>query len=61
MKELFSEAGYHTILPCVGDHERGGNNGFRYRAKSKLDTVQSYRSSFVDGFMKDQLGNLIRM
>lgn len=59
MKELFSEAGYHTILPCVGDHERGGNNGFRYRAKSKLDTVQSYRSSFVDGFMKDQLGNSI--
>jgi len=51
-KELFRQAGYGTVLAAVGDHELGGNYGFRVR--KKLPTVPSYREGFASGWNKNQ-------
>ena len=50
VRKLFSTAGYDTLLATVGDHEIGGNGGFRVSGpKSKLSTVPEYRKAFADG------------
>jgi hypothetical protein len=51
-KELFQRAGYGTVLAAVGDHELGGNNGFR--VNKKLSTIPSYRQGFVSGWNRNQ-------
>ena len=53
-KALFQAAGFDTLLPTVGDHELGGNNGFFVsRVRSKLSTVPDYRQAYVDGFFRE--------
>lgn len=47
-RELFRQAGYGTVLAAVGDHELGGNNGFR--VGKKLPTVPTYREGFASGW-----------
>ncbi|GFH53361.1 hypothetical protein CTEN210_09837 [Chaetoceros tenuissimus] len=51
--ELYQEAGFTKYLPCLGDHEIGGNKGFRVTGtKSKFASIDSYRKGWVDSFMK---------
>lgn len=53
-KELFLQSGWNTILAALGDHEIGGNQGFRMSGNnSKYITIPSYRRAFGDGFNKD--------
>jgi len=53
-KELFNSAGFDALLPTVGDHELGGNEGFRVETiEKKLSTVPAYRQAYVDGFFRD--------
>ena len=53
-KALFHAAGFDTLLPTVGDHELGGNGGFRAGGrKSKLETVPAYRQAYADGFFRE--------
>ena len=60
IRDLFSISGYDTILSCVGDHEIGGNRGFKFEGKnSKLLTVPSYRRAFGDGFNKAEDGSFL--
>ena len=60
IRNLFNISGYDTILSCVGDHEIGGNKGFKVGGKnSKLLTVPSYRRAFGDGFNKDEDGSFL--
>jgi len=56
--EVYQEAGFSTWIPCVGDHEIGGNRGFVVSGqKSKLDSISSYRQGWIDSFMKDEDGS----
>ncbi len=53
---IFEEAGYHTILSTIGDHDIGGNEGFvpLSHEDSKIGTIPSYRRSFGDGFNRNE-------
>lgn len=54
VRQLFSAVGYDTILAAVGDHELGGNKGFRTGKRvSKISTIPSYRKAVADGYNKD--------
>eukprot|EP00984_Skeletonema_dohrnii_P037142 scaffold38898_cov155-Skeletonema_dohrnii-CCMP3373.AAC.2 len=38
--ELYQGAGFRTYIPCVGDHEIGGNRGFVVSSqKSKFSSI----------------------
>ena len=53
-KALFSSAGFDVLLPAVGDHELGGNEGFQKGSRgTKLSTVPDYRQAYADGFFRD--------
>jgi Laminin G domain./Calcineurin-like phosphoesterase. len=53
-RQLYNAVGYDTILAAVGDHELGGNRGFRTGTKkSKIATIPSYRQAVADGYNKD--------
>ena len=53
-KALFNSAGFDVLLPAVGDHELGGNEGFQnFRKGSKLSSVPDYRQAYADGFFRD--------
>jgi hypothetical protein len=55
--ELYQEAGFITYMPCVGDHEIGGNEGFVFSGwRSKLTSISSYRQGWIDIFMKNENG-----
>jgi len=55
--EVYQAAGFTTHIPCVGDHEIGGNRGFVVSGlKSKLNSISSYRQGWIDSFMKDDNG-----
>jgi hypothetical protein len=54
VRQLYSAVGYDTILVAVGDHELGGNRGFRTGKRfSKVSTISSYRQAVADGYNKD--------
>ena len=56
--ELYQGAGFGTYIPCVGDHEIGGNRGFVVSGqKSKFSSISSYRHGWIDSFMKDEDGS----
>jgi len=61
VKAMYNEVGYNTVLAAVGDHEIGGNKGFRAinNKKSKVSTVPSYRKGFSDGYSSDSEGNFL--
>ena len=53
-REIFKHAGYDTLIATVGDHEIGGNEGFRpFGKKSKLHTLPNARLAFGDGFNRN--------
>jgi len=54
-RAIFKDAGYDTILATVGDHELGGNEGFKHNGMkdTKLGTIPSARQAFGDGFNRD--------
>eukprot|EP00554_Chaetoceros_debilis_P001937 CAMPEP_0194096130 /NCGR_PEP_ID=MMETSP0149-20130528/57183_1 /TAXON_ID=122233 /ORGANISM="Chaetoceros debilis, Strain MM31A-1" /LENGTH=1139 /DNA_ID=CAMNT_0038782097 /DNA_START=91 /DNA_END=3507 /DNA_ORIENTATION=+ len=59
-REIFQHAGYDTVIASVGDHEIGGNEGFRpFGKKSKLHTLPNARLAFGDGFNRDGEGEFI--
>ncbi|GFH61265.1 hypothetical protein CTEN210_17741 [Chaetoceros tenuissimus] len=49
-REMVLEAGFEHLLPVVGDHELGGNEGFR--VGKKVANIPAYRQSFADGYFK---------
>lgn len=54
VRQLYSAVGYDIILAAVGDHELGGNKGFRTGKRvSKISTISSYRQAVADGYNKD--------
>jgi Predicted phosphohydrolases len=54
VRQLYSAVGYGTILAAVGDHELGGNRGFRTgKKRTKISTIPSYRQAVADGYNKD--------
>eukprot|EP00984_Skeletonema_dohrnii_P038600 scaffold42040_cov194-Skeletonema_dohrnii-CCMP3373.AAC.1 len=56
--EVYQEVGFSTWIPCVGDHEIGGNEGFVVSGqKSKLDSISSYLQGWIDSFMKYEDGS----
>jgi hypothetical protein len=59
VKAMYNEVGYDTVLAAVGDHEIGGNKGFKAGKKSKVSTVPSYRKGFSDGYSSDADGNFL--
>jgi hypothetical protein len=57
IKDLFSSGGFQTMLLAIGDHEIGGNS---WRGgSSKVLSLPEYRQGFVEGFNKDENGNLL--
>ena len=53
-RELFKDSGYDTLLATVGDHELGGNEGFRVSpSRSKMHTIPQARQAFGDGFNRN--------
>lgn len=55
--EVYQEAGFSTFIPCIGDHEIGGNEGFKVSGpKSKFNSIPAYRQGWIDYFMKDNNG-----
>ena len=55
--EVYGEVGFTTYIPCVGDHEIGGNAGFVVSGpRTKLTSIPSYRKGWIDSFMKDDDG-----
>jgi len=55
--EVYQEAGFSTYIPCIGDHEIGGNEGFVVSGReSKLATIPTHRQGWIDSFMKDENG-----
>ena len=52
-RELFKDSGYDTLLATVGDHELGGNEGFRVTPRSKINTIPQARQAFGDGFNRN--------
>lgn len=55
--EVYQEAGFSTFIPCIGDHEIGGNEGFTVSGpKSKFNSIPAYRQGWIDYFMKDNNG-----
>lgn len=55
--EVHQEAGFSTFIPCIGDHEIGGNEGFKVSGpKSKFNSIPAYRQGWIDYFMKDNNG-----
>lgn len=60
VRQLYRSVGYDTILAAVGDHELGGNRGFRAGGKfSKVSTIPSYRRAVADGYNKDSDFNFL--
>lgn len=56
--ELYQGAGFTTFLPCLGDHEIGGNKGFRVVGRrSKFSSIDSYRRAWIDSFMTESGSN----
>ena len=59
--ELYQGAGFTTFLPCLGDHEIGGNKGFRVDGKrTKFSSIDSYRQAWIDSFMMSSGSNAFK-
>lgn len=59
-RQLFRDAGYSTLLATIGDHDIGGNEGFRVDYPvSKLRTIPQARLAFGDGFNRDDDGGFL--
>eukprot|EP00573_Skeletonema_grethae_P008867 CAMPEP_0201711174 /NCGR_PEP_ID=MMETSP0578-20130828/59006_1 /ASSEMBLY_ACC=CAM_ASM_000663 /TAXON_ID=267565 /ORGANISM="Skeletonema grethea, Strain CCMP 1804" /LENGTH=816 /DNA_ID=CAMNT_0048200223 /DNA_START=396 /DNA_END=2843 /DNA_ORIENTATION=+ len=55
--EVYQGAGFSTYIPCIGDHEIGGNEGFVVSGKnSKLASIPTHRQGWIDSFMRDENG-----
>ena len=56
--ELYGGAGFSTYIPCVGDHEIGGNEGFTVSgSKSKFTSIPTFRQGWVESFMMNEDGS----
>ena len=55
--ELYEEAGFNTYIPCIGDHEIGGNEAWTVSGpRSKLSSVSTFRQGWIDMHMKNEDG-----
>ena len=55
--ELYEGVGFNTYIPCIGDHEIGGNEAwFVGRSASKISSISTFRQGWIDTLMKNEDG-----